>query len=229
MVANFPLVGLGWNPFPDGKRRPLAEWRKLVPEPYDEINGRKPPGIPMAVNSTVNSWYSIRNVSFINWWIPGRPPGSRTLIHFHPRPQMVCLVSGHIRTMIDGFPDQDHGPGDCFLMPQNRKMVNLALGPEPTYTDFDTFRVPIEKPLWVVVEPDQLHLQDKQFDVKTVNRLSDHTFNQTCAADEPTGELSLSTPVLVGAMIASFAGGLFVAGLIVWCVIRPRFRTVLQQ
>ena len=204
--------GLGRDPFP-GVPRPitsLCEWRKLVPEPHDMINGAKPPGIPAAVNSSVLQETVVDNVTFINWWIPGRAPGYRTPIHFHPRPQVVCVVSGHIMTIIDGLGNMTHGPGDCYLMPQLRKMVNIALGPEATYTDFDTFRVPYGEPEWVVVEPSALDMQGGQFARAWWNgaSLTEECWPPTPPAlpqhPPPVSPPSLGAPTWLGMALAIF-------------------------
>lgn len=162
------LSGLGFTPWASGSKPfSLAEWRALVPEPHDQINGRVPPGIPIPTNSTRLSAQLVNDVCFVNWWIPGRPRGYRTPIHVHPRPQTVCVVSGAVMTIADGMPDELHTAGECYLMPAMTKMVNLAVGNGSDgmgYTDFDTFRVPLGEPEWVVVEPGPiLAAQDLQF------------------------------------------------------------------
>lgn len=166
-------TGLGFDPapmYPNKSEMTLAEWRALIPEPHDKINGEVPPGIPVATNSTLLDLHKVeKGTCFVSWWIPGRLVGYRTPIHFHPRPQEVCVVSGALLTMIEGREPQEHRAGECFMMPQMTKMLNLAIGTNVTqkeevgYTDFDIFRVPDGEPEWVVIEPNHLDIQGEQF------------------------------------------------------------------
>ena len=101
-------TALGFDPapmYPDKSQMTLENWRSLIPEPHDQINGKIPPGIPIATNTSLLDLKRVGDTCFVTWWIPGRLVGYRTPIHVHPRPQEVCVASGAVKTMIEGRED----------------------------------------------------------------------------------------------------------------------------
>ena len=160
----------------------LDERRKLLPPPYDEINGEKlystwpategtttfisnntnpsnyivtdTSGI--AVSSQTSSQFEYEGVTYAGYRL-GRPEGERAPIHYHETPQLLCLREGKIMVKTEGLPDATYEAPDCYMMPAYTKasVISLTGGK----VEDCLFRTPYGGRDWVVIEPNYYNLQ----------------------------------------------------------------------
>ena len=160
----------------------LDERRKLLPPPYDEINGEKlystwpategtttfisnntnpsnyivtdTSGI--AVSSQTSSQFEYEGVTYAGYRL-GRPEGERAPIHYHETPQLLCLREGKIMVKTEGLPDATYEAPDCYMMPAYTKASVISL--KGGKVEDCLFRTPYGGRDWVVIEPNYYNLQ----------------------------------------------------------------------
>lgn len=139
-------------------------------EQSDKINGTVPPNKPTKTISEERliteeildptgkptGWVLITNRSV-------REQGTRTPIHVHPYGGQTCVLAGEMSLYLDKEPTiLKTGAGKCYYMPAGRRMSAVNSGNTDAIL-FDTFVMPKDERIWIVVEPGLQDQQD-QFD-----------------------------------------------------------------
>jgi quercetin dioxygenase-like cupin family protein len=133
----------------------------------DRINGERPPMTP------TKSYSSKRMTDAAVLDAKGAPTGFRILshqilrkagtrapIHMHLHGGQTCVVSGEMTLYLVGAAPQVAKPGDCYWMPAGKRMTGVNTGATDASL-IDTFVVPAEDRIWIVVEPGQEGDQDQ--------------------------------------------------------------------
>lgn len=93
-----------------------------------------------------------------------RNVGERVPIHVHPFAGLSCITTHNEYTnttiTAEGEPDEILPSGKCYTMPPFTKLGPYNGG---GYTVTDTFQWDACYPIWVVIEPSALNVQDEQF------------------------------------------------------------------
>ncbi len=100
-----------------------------------------------------------------------RTKGTRSPIHMHELGGTTCVLQGKNMFFLEGSEPREAAAGTCYYMPAGRTMSAYAIGDVDTVMQ-DIFEVPIDTPVWMVVEAGQTGAQG-QFGVDsttTVNR-----------------------------------------------------------
>ena len=118
--------------------------RRLLTEEQRDATG-KPTGMVLVTSKSI------------------RDKGTRSPIHVHPFGGQTCVVAGEMSLYLEGTGQiQKAGPGECYWMPAGRRMSGVNSADSITIM-IDSFVVPKDSQVWIVVEPGMEDAQD-QFD-----------------------------------------------------------------
>lgn len=82
-----------------------------------------------------------------------RARGTRAPIHIHPYGGQTCVIKGEMTLFMDGAEPARKVAGECYWMPARVRMSGVNTGKTDAVM-FDTFLVPSEDDVWLIVEPD---------------------------------------------------------------------------
>ena len=145
----------------------LDERRRLVPGPYNEINGQNLDILQPALAATtwkiganetgrnVKSSYAYQGATYAGFMVE-RPAGYRAPIHYHEVPQLLCLTEGSVEVWMEGHETKTYSAPDCYMMPAYTKVCPLTLTKKREYA---LLRVPDHGYDWIVLEEKYYSLQ----------------------------------------------------------------------
>lgn len=127
-----------------------------IPPVSNLINGKLLPMKPtLAKNQTLQ--LSVAGVNGSNFTLithrTVRAHGTRAPIHIHPYGGQTCVIKGEMTLFMDGAEPARKVAGECYWMPARVRMSGVNTGKTDAVM-FDTFLVPSEDDIWVIVEPD---------------------------------------------------------------------------
>jgi len=121
--------------------------------PSNRINGEVPPMTPtLAASQRLEMKQTVGNGFILITHQTYRARGTRAPIHTHPYGGQTCVIKGEMTLYMDGATPARKVAGECYWMPPNRRMTGVNTGKSEAVM-FDTFLVPDEKDIWIIVEP----------------------------------------------------------------------------
>lgn len=133
-------------------------------EGHNGIADLDPSTLPMQATSALESTVILRgrdgrgNETIVHRTI--RAPGTRAPVHYHDNGGTTCVLEGEMTLYLNGEEPDRAVAGDCYYMPPDVQMSGVNSGSQNAVL-LDIFTVPIDAPVWRVVEEGALSIQDQ--------------------------------------------------------------------